>query len=72
MVCKGATIGANATIVCGVNIGKYAFIAAGCGCYKKCKTICFNVGNSSKTGWMDELFWEKFKFPTNGNTSMEV
>lgn len=29
LICKGATIGANATIICGVTIGRYAFIAAG-------------------------------------------
>ena len=33
---KGATIGANATILCGVEIGCYAMVGAGCSCYQKC------------------------------------
>lgn len=43
---KGASIGANATIVCGHNIGKYAFIAARFSCDKRCTRLCFSNGKS--------------------------
>ena len=52
---KGATIGANATIVCGHNIGKYAFIGAGAVVTKPVPDYALVVGNPSKQiGWMSE------------------
>lgn len=42
----GATIGANATIVCGHNIGKWAMVAAGA-VIKKCKKLCISCRRSS-------------------------
>lgn len=52
---KGATIGANATIVCGNDIGKYAFIGAGAVVTKEVKPYALVVGNPSKqVGWMSE------------------
>jgi UDP-2-acetamido-3-amino-2,3-dideoxy-glucuronate N-acetyltransferase len=52
---KGATIGANATIVCGHNIGKYAFIGAGAVVTKDIPDYALVVGNPAKqTGWMSE------------------
>jgi UDP-2-acetamido-3-amino-2,3-dideoxy-glucuronate N-acetyltransferase len=52
---KGATIGANATIVCGHNIGKYAFIGAGAVVTKHVSDYALVVGNPSKQiGWMSE------------------
>jgi len=52
---KGATIGANATIVCGNDIGDYAFIGAGSVITKKVKAYALMVGNPAKQiGWMSE------------------
>lgn len=52
---KGATIGANATIVCGHNIGAYAFIGAGAVVTKDVPAYALVVGNPSKqVGWMSE------------------
>jgi len=52
---KGASIGANATIVCGHNIGKYAFIGAGAVVTKPVPDYALVVGNPSKQiGWMSE------------------
>lgn len=55
VVGKGASIGANATIVCGHNIGKYAFIGAGAVVTKEVKPYALVVGNPAKQiGWMSE------------------
>jgi len=52
---KGATIGANATIVCGRDIGKYAFIGAGAVVTKAVPDYALVVGNPAKQiGWMSE------------------
>lgn len=52
---KGATIGANATIVCGHNIGAYAFIGAGSVVTKEVLPYALVVGNPAKQiGWMSE------------------
>lgn len=53
VVGKGATIGANATIVCGHNIGEYAFIGAGAVVTKTISSYALVVGNPSiQIGWM--------------------
>lgn len=55
VVKKGATIGANATIVCGNPIGAYAFIGAGAVVTKEVKAYTLLVGNPAKQiGWMSE------------------
>ncbi len=52
---KGASIGANATIVCGHDIGKFAFIGAGAVVTKTVKDYALVVGNPAKhVGWMSE------------------
>lgn len=52
---KGATIGANATIVCGHNIGAYAFIGAGAVVTKEVKPYALLVGNPARQlGWVSE------------------
>ena len=52
---KGASIGANATIVCGNKIGKYALIGAGAVVTKEVKAYALVVGNPSKQiGWVSE------------------
>lgn len=56
LVGKGASIGANATIVCGNKIGKFAFIGAGAVVTKEVKSYALVVGNPSKQiGWMSEF-----------------
>jgi len=55
IVKKGASIGANATIVCGHNIGEYAFIGAGAVITKEVAPYALVVGNPAKQiGWMSE------------------
>ncbi len=63
---KGATIGANATIVCGNNIGKFAFIGAGAVVIREVKPYALVVGNPSKQiGWMSEQ-GHRLKFNSEG------
>ena len=55
VVKKGASIGANATIVCGNDIGKYAFIGAGAVVTKEVPDYALLVGNPAKQiGWVSE------------------
>ncbi|RDC62963.1 acyltransferase [Adhaeribacter pallidiroseus] len=59
---KGASIGANATIVCGHDIGAYAFIGAGAVVTKSVPSFALLVGNPAKQiGWMSE-FGHRLKF----------
>ena len=63
---KGATIGANATIVCGNNIGEYAFVGAGSVVTKDIAPYALVVGNPSKQiGWMSE-YGHRLNFDSNG------
>src|SRR6188768_4106283 len=55
LVRKGASIGANATIICGNEIGEYAFIGAGAVITKPVPAYALVVGNPAKQiGWMSE------------------
>ncbi|NNV55514.1 acyltransferase [Limnovirga soli] len=55
LVCKGASIGANATIVCGNQIGAYAMIGAGAVVTKNVLPYALVVGNPAKQiGWVSE------------------
>ena len=66
IVRKGASIGANATIVCGNNIGEFAFIGAGAVVTKEVPAYALLVGNPARqTGWMSE-YGHKLKFDSNG------
>lgn len=66
LVQKGATIGANATIVCGITIGKYAFVGAGAVVTKNIPDYALVVGNPARqTGWMSE-YGHKLKFTPEG------
>jgi UDP-2-acetamido-3-amino-2,3-dideoxy-glucuronate N-acetyltransferase len=66
VVKKGATIGANATIVCGHDIGEYAFIGAGSVVTKTIKPYALVVGNPAKQiGWMSE-YGHKLAFNDKG------
>ena len=63
---KGASIGANATIVCGHNIGEFAFIGAGAVVTKNVPAYSLWVGNPAKQiGWMSE-YGHRLKFDKKG------
>jgi UDP-2-acetamido-3-amino-2,3-dideoxy-glucuronate N-acetyltransferase len=54
-ICKGASIGANATIICGITVGEYAFIGAGTVVTKNISPYALVVGNPAKhVGWVGE------------------
>ena len=65
IVQRGASIGANATIVCGHTIGRYALIGAGAVVTKDVKPYALVVGNPARqTGWVSE-YGHKLKFDSN-------
>ena len=67
LVKRGATLGANSTIVCGVTIGKFAFIGAGAVISKDVQDYALMVGVPGKQiGWMSE-YGEKLDLPITGN-----
>ncbi len=66
IVKKGASIGANATIVCGHDIGEFAFIGAGAVVTKNVPAYALLVGNPAKQiGWMSE-YGQRLAFDDNG------
>lgn len=66
VVKKGVSIGANATIVCGHDIGEYAFIGAGAVVTKTVAPYALMVGNPARQlGWMSE-FGHRLTFDNNG------
>jgi len=66
IVRKGVSIGANATIVCGHEIGQFAFIGAGAVVTKVVKPYALVVGNPARqTGWMSE-YGHRLNFDENG------
>jgi UDP-2-acetamido-3-amino-2,3-dideoxy-glucuronate N-acetyltransferase len=66
LVGRGATIGANATILCGIKIGAYAFIGAGAVVLKDVPPYALIVGNPGRqAGWMSE-FGERLDFDETG------
>jgi UDP-2-acetamido-3-amino-2,3-dideoxy-glucuronate N-acetyltransferase len=65
----GASIGANATIVCGHDIGDFAFIGAGAVVTKNIPAYALVVGNPSKQiGWMSE-YGHRLRFDADGKAS---
>ena len=63
---KGASIGANATIVCGHDIGSYAFIGAGSVVTKNIPDYALVVGNPARQiGWMSE-YGHRLQFDEDG------
>ena len=71
VVKKGASIGANATIVCGHDIGEYAFIGAGSVVTKEVSNYALMVGNPAKQlGWMSE-FGSRLDFNFEGKAICE-
>jgi len=71
MVSRGATLGANCTIVCGVNIGEFAFVGAGAVITDDVKPYALMVGVPAKqVGWMSQ-FGDKIPLPLEGKGSYE-
>jgi UDP-2-acetamido-3-amino-2,3-dideoxy-glucuronate N-acetyltransferase len=69
LIKKGATIGANATIICGTIIGEYAFIGAGAVVNNNVKAYALMVGVPAKhIGWMSQ-YGERLDLPLFGNGS---
>ena len=69
LVEKGATIGANATIVCGNKIGKFAFIGAGAVVIHEVLPYALVVGNPSRqVGWMSE-YGHRLEFNEKGEAT---
>ena len=67
LVKKGATLGANCTIVCGSTIGEFAFVGAGAVVTKDVKPYALMVGVPAKQiGWMSE-YGEQLDLPVIGN-----
>ena len=67
LVKRGATLGANCTIVCGVTIGEFAFIGAGAVVNKDVPAYALMVGVPARQiGWMSE-FGEQLDLPLTGN-----
>ena len=68
---KGVSIGANATIVCGNDIGQFAFIGAGSVVTKEVPAYALLVGNPAKQiGWMSE-FGHRLDFDKNSEATCE-
>jgi UDP-2-acetamido-3-amino-2,3-dideoxy-glucuronate N-acetyltransferase len=66
LVKKGATLGANCTVVCGVTIGEYAFVGAGAVVNKDVKPYALMVGVPARQiGWMSQ-FGEQIPLPLQG------
>jgi UDP-2-acetamido-3-amino-2,3-dideoxy-glucuronate N-acetyltransferase len=66
LIKKGATLGANCTIVCGITIGQFAFIGAGAVVNADVKPYALMVGVPARQiGWMSE-YGEKVPLPTKG------
>ena len=66
LVGKGATIGANATIICGNDLGKYCFVGAGAVVTKPVKPYSLVLGNPARhNGWMSE-YGHRLHFGTDG------
>ena len=69
IVRRGATIGANCTIVCGITIGAYAFVGAGAVINKDVADYALIIGVPGKQiGWMSE-YGEKLDLPVSGNAT---
>ena len=65
-ICEGATLGANCTIICGVIVGKYAFVGAGAVINKNIKDFALMVGVPARQiGWMSR-YGERILLPLKG------
>jgi UDP-2-acetamido-3-amino-2,3-dideoxy-glucuronate N-acetyltransferase len=67
IVKRGATLGANCTVVCGVTIGEHAFVGAGAVANRNVKAFALMVGVPAKqAGWMSR-YGERLEIPLSGN-----
>jgi UDP-2-acetamido-3-amino-2,3-dideoxy-glucuronate N-acetyltransferase len=67
LVCRGATLGANCTIVCGTTIGEYAFVAAGAVVNRDVKAYALMAGVPARQiGWMSR-YGERLELPLDGD-----
>ena len=67
LVKKGSTIGANSTIICGLEIGEYSLIGAGSLVTKNVKKYSLNYGNPAiQKGWVSKT-GDKLNLPLSGN-----
>lgn len=67
LIKKGATLGANCTIICGVTVGEYAFIGAGAVINKDVKAYALMVGVPARhIGWMSQ-YGEQLDLPLTGD-----
>ncbi|MGE8453572.1 MAG: acyltransferase, partial [Pseudomonadales bacterium] len=67
LIRQGATLGANCTIVCGVTVGRYAFVGAGAVVTRDVPDFALVVGVPARhTGWMSR-FGEKLELPLHGD-----
>lgn len=66
LIKKGATLGANCTVLCGVTVGEYAFLGAGAVVLKNVKPYALMVGVPARqVGWMSE-YGEQIPLPVKG------
>jgi UDP-2-acetamido-3-amino-2,3-dideoxy-glucuronate N-acetyltransferase len=71
LVRRGATLGANSTIVCGTEIGEYAFVAAGAVVRQNVKAFALMAGVPARQiGWMSR-YGERLALPLSGDSSDE-
>jgi UDP-2-acetamido-3-amino-2,3-dideoxy-glucuronate N-acetyltransferase len=67
LVRKGATLGANSTIICGISVGEYAFVAAGAVVTKDVKPYALVAGVPARQiGWVSQ-YGERLELPLQGN-----
>lgn len=67
LVKRGATLGANATVICGITIGEYAFLAAGAVVNRDVKPYALMAGVPARQiGWMSR-FGERLSLPISGS-----
>lgn len=72
LVKKGASIGANVTIICGISIGKYAMIGAGAVVTKDVAAYALVIGNPARqSGWVSEA-GEKLIFDENNKATCSI
>jgi UDP-2-acetamido-3-amino-2,3-dideoxy-glucuronate N-acetyltransferase len=72
LIRRGATIGANATIICGTQVGRYAFIAAGAVVNRDVPDFALMAGVPARQiGWMSR-YGERLDLPLDGNKDAEA
>lgn len=70
LIGRGATLGANCTIICGIRVGKFAFVGAGALINRDVKPYALMVGVPARqVGWMSE-FGEKLELPLSGGSEV--